>query len=252
MEINIIQIPVTGRPEDAVTRRYALYVAGKVTASMLGVYACEKTDFPVIPVETRQNKMNPLFHALAKDCHDHGIPFETLLHDGWETALSVAGPGRLTILPFGKRYRVPGLNLGNDTLALPQPVLFCPDHYIDIESIALAYDGSETAQKALDLAIWLSDKAIWPLSVLMVAESQEQGGCWMDEVEMYLDSLPINSTTIILSGPAERALHGFLKEGSVELLLMGAYGHPARHTESLGHTTAYMIERGDFPLLVVP
>ena len=164
----------------------------------------------------------------------------------------MSDPAHLTILPFGQRFRLPDFNLEKYLSSASGPVLFCPDHYIDIESIALAYDGSETAKRALDLAVWMSDKATWPLSVLMVADSQDEGVRWMDEVEVYLDSLPINSTTIILSGTVEKALYRFMQEGSVELLVMGAVGNRAIRSESIGHSAAYLIEQADFPLMMIP
>lgn len=204
MEIQNIIVPVTEQPENAVMRRYSLYFADKLKASLL-----------------RQKAMDNV------------------------------GPGHLTVLPFGEQLQLPNFKLEKYLTAAEGPVLFCPDHYLDIESIALAYDGSENAKRALDLAVWLSDKATWPLSVLMVADSQDEGVRWMDEVEVYLDSLTINSTTIILSGEAGKALCRFMREGSVELLIMGTCGNRANSFESMGHTAAYLLEQADFPLLMV-
>lgn len=247
MEINHIQIPVTGKAEDGVIRRYALYFANKLEASLLGVHTSLSK-----PTVTTKIFDHSVFSDFIKDCNDHGIAFETLVHhDSEETAFINADPDNLLFLPFGKCSRLPGLKLEDHLLSPSRTIFCCPDHYIDIESIALAYDGSYKAKKALDLAVWLSEKATWPLSVLMVVENQEQGVCWMDEVEAFLDTLVINSTTIILSGTAEKALHCFMQEGSVELLIMGACEQRTIQSESIGHTGALMLKTADYPLLIV-
>lgn len=246
MEINKIQIPVTGKTEDAVMRHYVLYFANKLEVSLLGVHALGK------PAVTGKMADNAPFASLIKDCHDRGIALETRLHhESWETAFTDAAPEHLVILPFGRCFRLPGVKLENDLFIPSRPILCCPDHYIDIESIALAYDGSDVAKRALDLAIRLSEKAVWPLSVLMVVENQKQGVSWMDEVEILLDTLAINSTTIILSGEVEKALHRFMQEGSVELLIMGAWGRRAPQGGAIGHTAASIVKTAEYPLLMV-
>lgn len=252
MEIHKIIIPITGQPEDAVMRRYALYFANNLQASLLGIHA-GKISTSRKPDEVRNEGDISPFPALIQDCQGQGMALATMRHnDSWQKALNNDDPGLLTLLPFGKRFRLPNFDLEKHISMTSQPVVFCPDHYIDIESIALAYDGSETAKRALDLAIWLSDKANWPLTVLMVADSQDEGVRWMDEVEVYLETLSINSTTIILSGTVGKALCRFMQEGSVELLIMGACGNRTSRLESMGHTAAYLIEQADFPLMMVP
>jgi nucleotide-binding universal stress UspA family protein len=252
MEINKIQVPVSGQPADDILRRYALYFAHRLGASLLGTRAGGSRPSGKVG-EAINGVHDPSFRTFNADCRHQGIAYETRVAAGsWQSILSDSIPFDLTVLPCGKRNRLPGLSLEDFISDSPHPVFLCPDHYIEIESIALAYDGGASAKSALALAVWLSEKAAWPLSVLMVADDQEQAVQWMDEVEGYLDALPINGASIILSGAVEHALLGFMKEGSVELLMMGSDGvcH-ARHPGSIGRCIAYMIEKTDFPLLMV-
>ena len=64
-----------------------------------------------------------------------------------------------------------------------KPVLVTPEHFREIESMAVAYDGSAPAHKALKLAAELSERAAWPLSVVIITsdpsvgrEDLEEGG----------------------------------------------------------------------------
>jgi len=252
MEIRTIQVPVTGRPEDRITRQYALYFGKKLGASLLGFHAAGGSLSN--PIGSYNEPVTDLFVPFKRDCQEKGVPCRTAVRpETWEAVLNGnLLQADLTVVPFGKRFRLPGLRPENIFFSSALPVLLCPDRYIDIESMALAYDGSDAARKKLDIAVSLSEKASWPLSVLMVPDDQQQGERWTEDVEIYIDSLPINGTTIILSGQVEKTLYRFMQEGSVELLMMGSHGYRTPQPGLIGHTAAYMIEKTDFPLLMVP
>ncbi len=253
MEIRTIQIPVTGRPEDRMTCDFALYFAKKLGAALLGVHATDGGRFSNPVGSSGESVMDP-FSSFRKDCREKGVTGRTVIRtETWEAILkSNLLQADLTAMPFGKGFRLPGFCPEDVLFPSALPLLLCPDRYIDIESMAVAYDGSEAAKKVLELAIHLSEKAAWPLSVLMAPDDQQQGERWTDDVEIYIDSLPINGTTIILSGTVGKALHRFMREGSVELLMLGAHGYHLHQPGSIGRTAAYLLEKADFPLLVVP
>jgi len=247
MEIHKIYTPVMGKAADGVMHHYARYFANKLEASLLGVHASQSKT--VLAAKTSDLS---IFSDFIRDCNACGIACETQLRpDSWQIVFNHADSADLVVFPFGQRLCFPDLTLEDGHFAPSRPVLCCPDHYIDIESIALAYDGSDSVKRALDLAVWLSEKAVWPLSVLMVVENQEQGVCWLDEVEAFLDTLTINSATIILPGPVEKALHRFMQEGSVELLIMGTVGKHCPATGLMGSTAASMLKVATYPLLMV-
>ncbi len=247
MEIHKIFTPVTGKASDDVMHRYARYFANKLDASLLGVHASQRKS-----ALTAKAADLSLFSDFIRDCNAYGVACETrVCPDSWKTVLNDAASADLVVFPFGQGFYSPDLKLEDVHFKPARPLLCCPDHYIDVESIALAYDGSDNAKRALDLAVWLSEKAVWPLSVLMVVENQEQGVCWMDEVEAFLDTLTINSATIILPTPVDKALHRFMQEGSVELLIMGTIGKQCPPTGSIGGTAASLLKIANYPLLMV-
>jgi nucleotide-binding universal stress UspA family protein len=253
MTIRRILVPLTGHPEEAVMHRYSLYFATKTEAPVLGLYISGIKPFPTSCVSSTGGVDSPLVCNFMRTFQDRGITVDTCVTVGsWKDLLHEHTTDSLIALPYGKRFVLPDLLPENAVCLSRQVVLCCPDTYIDIESIALAYDGSENARKALHLAVWLSEKACWPLTVLMVAGSEDPNRQWMDDVETYLDTLTINSATVILSGTLDHALHRFMVEGSVELLIMGARGKHEKVDDHLGTNTAAMINQGRFPLLVVP
>ena len=87
MEIHKIRIPVTGQSEDAVMRRYALYFANKLQASLLGIHAGKALP-PGKPTDSSQEEDHGPFQAFIRDCQGRGIAFETLRHnDSWQKAM---------------------------------------------------------------------------------------------------------------------------------------------------------------------
>jgi nucleotide-binding universal stress UspA family protein len=131
-----------------------------------------------------------------------------------------------------------------------KPVLVTPGKFREIESMAIAYDGSAPAHNALKLAADLSVAASWPLSVVTISNDPSLATEIVQKAEAYLDPLKIDSTVLILNGKEDKELLRYIREGAVELLVMGAFGHN-RFRELLGgSTTSTIIRKSTIPVLL--
>ena len=54
-----------------------------------------------------------------------------------------------------------------------KPVLVTPENFLEIESMGLAYDGSDSASKALKLSLELSEQTAWPLTVVIITSDKK-------------------------------------------------------------------------------
>ena len=131
-----------------------------------------------------------------------------------------------------------------------KPVLVTPEHFREIKSMAVAYDGSAPADKALKLAAELSKQAAWPLSVVIVAADPTSGEDISKKAEALLSAFKMDSAAIILTGKESKALLNFIREGTVELLVMGAYGHNRFRELLVGSTTSSVIRKSTIPVLL--
>ncbi len=131
-----------------------------------------------------------------------------------------------------------------------KPVMVTPATFQEIESMGLAYDGSAPADKALKLAAELSEQTSWPLTVIIVTDNHDMGANLTKKVEDFLEPLKIDSAIIILRGREDREIIKFIREGSVELMVMGAYGHNRLRELILGSTTSSVIRRSTIPVLL--
>jgi nucleotide-binding universal stress UspA family protein len=131
-----------------------------------------------------------------------------------------------------------------------KPVMVTPKTYQNIESMALAYDGSPPAHNALKLAVNLSEKAAWPLTIICITDNQAVADRLHEKIEATLEPFQIDCETIVIRGKESRELIKFIEEDSVELLVMGAYGHNRLRQLLVGSTTSDVIRRTKIPVLL--
>ena len=131
-----------------------------------------------------------------------------------------------------------------------KPVLVTPGHFREIATMALAYDGSTPADHALKLAAELSQQAAWPLSVVIITDDQTVAAQRSQKAKGVLAPYPIASSVIIRTGKEDKELLRFIREGSADLLVMGAYGHNRLRELLLGSTTSSIIRKSTIPVLL--
>lgn len=131
-----------------------------------------------------------------------------------------------------------------------KPVLVTPEHLREINRMALAYDGSAPAQNALNLAAELSARAALPLSVVIITDDQALGAELSGKTEAFLKTRGVDVAILVLKGKEDKALLKFIREGTVDLLVMGAYGHNRLRELILGSTTSAVIRKSTIPVLL--
>ena len=273
-----ILIPTDGSDYGKTAIEYGIYMGKKLGATLLGLHvidirliqgpvitdisgsigipACQEY-FPMLEkgLEERADTILEAFRerCLAENIKPEvkkaiGIIDETIIEEGKLTDwILLARRGEHFHLAKG------GL-LGSTAESVVRnsgkPVMVTPQDYREIESIALAYDGSQPADNALKLAAFLSETVAWPLSVVIINDNQKQAAKLIQKVEAYLEPFHVDCETIVLSGKEDKALVKFMQEGSVELMVMGAYGNNRLRELLLGSTTSYVIRNSPIPILL--
>ena len=131
-----------------------------------------------------------------------------------------------------------------------KPVLVTPEHFREIKTMALAYDGSAPADNALKLAAELSQRAGWPLTVVIITDDEAVGAKLSQKVRDVLAPFAVESAVIIRKGKEDKELLRIIREGSADLLVMGAYGHNRLREVLLGSTTSSVIRKSTIPVLL--
>ena len=156
----------------------------------------------------------------------------------------------------GEHFRIDGgAILGSTAQSVVRrsgkPVLVTPGSFRPIATMAIAYDGSTPADNALELAGALSQAAAWPLTVVIITEDQTLGANLSRKAGEILAPRKLESATLLLPGKKEdKTLLEYIREGSVDLLVMGAYGHNRLRELFLGSTTSAVIRKSTIPVLM--
>lgn len=132
-----------------------------------------------------------------------------------------------------------------------RPILVVPDEYVQPRSVMLAFDGSETAFRSIEL---LSNTPVFrgiPLHVVLVgadtAGHQEQ----LKRAERLLSAQGPDIHLAIREGDVEQTLHAYQEEHDIDILIMGAYGHSRIRQFLVGSTTTRMLETAKRPLVIL-
>ena len=132
-----------------------------------------------------------------------------------------------------------------------KPVMVTPENFLEIESMGIAYDGSPSAKKALDLSLGLSKQAAWPITAVIITENMDKASILTAEIEDAAEKQEADCEVIVLPGKEGTEILKFIREGAVELMVMGAYGHNRLRELLLGSTTSQVIQKSPIPVLLM-
>ncbi|HOK06634.1 MAG TPA: universal stress protein [Syntrophales bacterium] len=273
-----ILVPTDGTGYGETAIDYGVYMAKKFGASLEGIHVIDVrmiqgpvvTDitgsigvppcqefYPLIE-KGLEERAEAVLAAFRRRCEERGVTPSARKAYGVidETIIEAGREADWIILARrGEHFHLAkGAILGSTAEAVVRkagkPVMVTPRDFVEIESMALAYDGSPPAKNALRLAAFLSEKAAWPLTTLIVTADQKHAALLTKQIEEYLDPFHVDSEVVVMAGKEEREIVRFLKEGAVELLVMGAYGNNRLRELLLGSTTSYVIRNSPRPVFL--
>ncbi|WP_445398874.1 universal stress protein [Zobellella sp. An-6] len=135
--------------------------------------------------------------------------------------------------------------------ALHQPILVAQPEFKAPQKIMLAYDGSPSARKGLAL---LAQSPLFrglDTHLVLVGPDNGEHRALLDDARALLTGAGAEARTLALPGEPELVLPRYQQDNSIDLMVMGAYGHSRLHRWLLGSTTTAMIRSARIPLLVL-
>jgi len=280
--IKKIFIPTDGSANSLKALEYGIYIARKLDASLIGLYVLDVNliQGPMLTdisgsvgmppydgffdaIETALNeKADCILKDFQERCQKSGVNVEVKKTIGRISQIIIEEAQNADLILMAKKgehfHLKEGGLLGSVAEAVVRdsgkPVLVTPENFVEIESMALAYDGSDSALKALELSLELSKRAVWPITVVIITSDAKKADTLSAQIEEMNEkdsSAPMaDCETIILSGKDQDEIIKFIKEGSVELMVMGAYGHNRLRELFLGSTTSHVIRKSPIPVLL--
>lgn len=178
----------------------------------------------------------------------HGTLVETLVELEEETRLLVLGKRGFS---SADAHGHMGLHVEQVIRSLHKPILLTQQSYKEPQRIMLAYDGSATALKGLEmLAASPLGKGL-PVHLVMAGANIEAAQQQMETAAHILRNAGFETKVAIVGGEPDDVLNQYQQEHHIDLMVMGAYGHSRIRQFIVGSTTTAMISKAKCSLLIL-
>ncbi|MBU2879299.1 universal stress protein [Aliiglaciecola lipolytica] len=131
------------------------------------------------------------------------------------------------------------------------PVLLIPDTFNPPTSFMIAYDGRETADKALQRVIDGGLLHGLHCHLVSVKNNEKNLQDKFESAQQRLQQKGFQVTASYLEGDIFESLMEYKKSHNIELIVMGAFGHSKLRQFFVGSNTMKMLERADVPMIVL-
>lgn len=194
--------------------------------------------------------------AFEDMCRKAGVPFRCDVRTGHTRGefADSAGTADVVTMPRGEQDRgAIGSEVETLVKTVPHPFLIASEQITQVKRIAVAFDGSVGAVRALaaaaDIARNWKPEQPEILLVEVVPRGAERAG-HLAAAEAYLDMYELRHRSTVVHGTPGVELPEFAQREEVDLLCMGAYGHSTLREFFLGSTTQAVIENRRKPILL--
>jgi nucleotide-binding universal stress UspA family protein len=194
---------------------------------------------------------------LEGKCSSAGISFTRTTKEGVVGKEIVESAKRCDMISMGMagehafwRDAFLGSNLESVVRQTHKPVLVTPEEYKKITKILVAYDASSFSTKALTAGADIAEQMKLPLTVVTVSDDKKAGEDILSQADENLKDCKITYDKVLKGGETVSAILELCKEGSYDLLAMGAYGHSKIRELILGNTTVQIMRKVNCAVLL--
>ncbi len=143
-----------------------------------------------------------------------------------------------------------GANLERVVRSVHRPILVSPRAYRDVQRFAIAFDGSATTRKCVEM-VCMSPLLAGLSCHLVTAGSPPDGQAGIDWAVERLQAAGFDPQTHVESGDADRVIADRVEQLDIDLLIMGAYGHSRIRRMIVGSTTTTLLRNCRIPILLL-
>ncbi|WP_428026471.1 universal stress protein [Arcobacter sp.] len=141
-------------------------------------------------------------------------------------------------------------NIEDIIRALNIPILLVNAEFTSIKSILMAYDGSDFANKAINIA---TKEPIFPnmaRHIVNVNKDKDSSQKLLKEAKNLFAKANFEVQTASLEGDKIDEILKYQEENSIDIVAMGAYSHNRLKSVIFGSFTSKMLEKSKKPLLL--
>ena len=143
-----------------------------------------------------------------------------------------------------------GSNLERVVRSSQKPVLVASRAFRPIKKFLIAFDGGNSAWKAVEYALNLDCFSDLQCHLITVSGGATSNTASLERATAAMSDVGYNVTSEVLQGEPENAIAEKVDDGDYDLLLMGAYGHSRIRNLIIGSTTTEMLRSCKIPVLL--
>lgn len=144
-----------------------------------------------------------------------------------------------------------GSNLERVVREMHRPILMVPKTFKRPEKVLMAFDGSKTARKGVEMLARSPLFAGTECHVLIVGADTAEHRSELDWALSTLRDAGHQAEGAIRSGEVDETLQAYEKDNVIDLMVMGAYGHSRIRHLLVGSTTTAMLRSSKIPVLIL-
>ncbi|MCW4149612.1 universal stress protein [Halomonas sp. 18H] len=144
-----------------------------------------------------------------------------------------------------------GSNLERVVRGLHRPILMVPEGFKTPQRVLVAFDGSKTTRKGVEM---LASSPLFQGIACHVVIVGADTGDHRSQLEWALKTLRDaghEAEGAIRAGEVEETLRTYTREQDIDMLVMGAYGHSRIRHLLVGSTTTAMLRKASVPVLLL-
>ena len=260
---------------------YAAWASQRLDASLVLLHVLEKSDYPIqsdlsgnIGLDSREALLQELAELDAKrgklaleqgrmmleTARQRAVAdgvAEPIVHQRHGSLLDslVAIEPDTRLLVMGKHDEHLGEHVGSrlETVVrtLQRPILACPAGFTSPQRVMIAFDGSATTHKAVEMVAGSPLFRGLPCHVVMVGADNKENQGQLEWARHTLEAAGFEVETVLQEGDVEGVLCGYRREQDIDMLIMGAYGHSVIRRFLVGSTTTSVIRNALIPVLLL-
>ena len=197
-----------------------------------------------------------MLDAAVEEAIANGIPSPARrqYHGGLaETLADIEESSRLLVMGKHKdhlRAHV-GSRLETVVRIMHRPILIATTKFKAPQRVMIAFDGSATTRKGIEIIAKSPLFRGLPCHLVMVGKDNEGNREQLSWAQKTLEDGGFEAPATIIDGEVEPSLAGYLSAHDIDMLIMGAYGHSVIRRFLVGSTTTSVIRNASIPVLLL-
>lgn len=144
-----------------------------------------------------------------------------------------------------------GRNVEHVVRAVHKPILTVTAGFKEPQRVMIAFDGGNVTRRGVEMVAGSPLFRGLPIYLLMSGKESQDAHRQLDWAKTTLETAGFEVTALLTPGDAESTIAKMVKEQSIDMLIMGAFGHSPLRTLMFGSKTADLLRSSTVPTLLL-